>query len=343
MDKVERAVDDIRRKWVPDGRLGVFEVSITRNEASAQKVGAQHAVPLLTGVTSVRDARDALRRLATDAGLVERVELIPGEEVAPAAIVTAALAPLVAEPRVSAARVSEALHGESLDVLERREEWLRVRAPDGYVAWVNAGYVATGPADWADDWRERATARSMSADIVTAEGRRRLPTGARVAFRRGVVELADGQRGAVAAGSVRREQELRVEARHLALPELAQKWYSGAPYLWGGRTEWGIDCSGLAQAVYGARGIRLPRDSDQQFGQGQEVPISADGAGYESGDLLFFAERGRVSHVALWAGAGRIVHAALSRGGVGGDHLFGSEPRMVRLRDGLVGVRRFGG
>ena len=96
------------------------------------------------------------------------------------------------------------------------------------------------------------------------------------------------------------------------------------------------------QAVYAARGIKLPRDSDQQFGQGQEIVVATDGAGYEAGDLLFFAERGRVSHVALWAGAGRIVHSALWRGGVGGDHLFGDEPRLVRLLANLVGVRRLG-
>ena len=46
------------------------------------------------------------------------------------------------------------------------------------------------------------------------------------------------------------------------------------------------------------------------------------------------------AYVALWAGAGRIVHSALGRGGVGGDHLFGDEPRMVRMRENLVGVRR---
>src|SRR2546423_13546374 len=105
MDKVERAVDDIRRKWVPDGRLGVFEVSLLPKG--------------VTGVTSSREARDALRRLAADGGMVDQVELIPDEDIAPAGVVTAAIAPLLAEPRVSAARASEVLHGESLDVLER--------------------------------------------------------------------------------------------------------------------------------------------------------------------------------------------------------------------------------
>jgi len=326
MDKLERAVDDIRRKWVPDARLGVFEVAVSN---------------VLTGATSDRSALDALRRLASDAGLAEEIRLLPGSAEDTAAVVTAALAPLLGATRLDSARVSEALHGEALDVLDRQGEWLRVRAPDAYVGWMHSGYVATGPAEWARDWTERATARGLGAELQTDGGRRRLPLGARLALRRdGTVELADGVTGRVAGGEVRPESELRVESRHLALPELAQRWYAGAPYLWGGRSEWGIDCSGLTQAVYAARGIQLLRDSDQQFGQGREVAQSRDGAGYEAGDLLFFTERGRVSHVALWAGVGSIVHSALSRGGVGVDDLFGDEPRMVTLRANLVGVRR---
>ena len=73
---------------------------------------------------------------------------------------------------------------------------------------------------------------------------------------------------------------------------------------------------------------------------GREVAIDPAGSGYEAGDLLCFVDGGRISHVALWAGAGRIVHAALSRGGVASDDLLGETPGAKRLRDFLVAVRR---
>src|SRR5436853_731787 len=334
-ERLERDVADVARKWVPDPRLGVLEVSVEPQR--------------LAGCTTSREALTALRRIAADAGRAADIRLLPDASVRdePAALVTAAVAPLLREPRVAADRVSEALHGEPLALLERREEggvWLRVRAGDGYHAWTHAGYLAAGSTAWAEDWTTRATGRSLGAELRFEDQRLRLAVGARVALRRnGQVETADGRVWNVHSGMVRPESELRAEARLLAPPEWALRWFSGAPYLWGGRTEWGIDCSALVQAVYAARGIKLPRDSDQQFSQGQEIAMATDGGGYEAGDLLFFAERGRVSHVALWAGAGRIVHSALSRGGVASDHLFGDEPRMKRLRENLVGVRRFGG
>src|SRR5439155_352248 len=79
------------------------------------------------------------------------------------------------EPRLSADRVSEALHREILAVLERRDDaWLRVRAGDGYHAWIHSGYVALGTAAWADDWAGRATLRSLGAELRCEDARFRL-------------------------------------------------------------------------------------------------------------------------------------------------------------------------
>lgn len=329
-DRLERDVADVARKWTPDLRAAVFEVTVEPQR--------------LVGCTTSREALAALRGLAAAAGRAADVRLLPdasvGEE--PRAVVTAAVAPLLRDPRISADRVSEGLQGEPLELLERRDRvWLRVRAGDGYHAWTHAGYVATGPDQWGDDWCARATAWSLGAELRLEDQRFRLAVGARVALRRGgQVETADGRTWNVSAGVVRTDAELRAEARLLAPPEWALRWFSGAPYAWGGRTEWGIDCSGLVQATYAARGVALPRDSDQQSLAGREVAIDSTGSGYEAGDVLCFADGHRVSHVALWAGAGRIVHSALSRGGVASDDLMADAPGAKRLRDFLVAVRR---
>ena len=86
----------------------------------------------------------------------------------------------------------------------------------------------------------------------------------------------------------------------------------GTPYLWGGKTSEGIDCSGLVQFSFAAAGVHLPRDSYQQFYFGRLTATRWHMAGLRRGDTLYFlGEEGKIRHTALYLGDDRYLQAVL--------------------------------
>ncbi|HJR18001.1 MAG TPA: NlpC/P60 family protein [Gemmatimonadales bacterium] len=256
----------------------------------------------------------------------------------PAAIARAAIAPLLAEPKVRSEQVSQLVLGETAAITDRSGEWRRVCThADDYDGWINSGYLCEVDDALADEWRSRASGWSEGATIRIGVAQQRLPLRARVAFDGVAVSLPDGRRGRVTTGSVRTMSEVRAAARGKAPERWALEQFEGSPYQWGGVTPWGVDCSGLVQTTFAARGVALPRDSAQQVFHGAGISIEA----MKPGDLLFFSGESSsgITHVAFVGEADTLVHSTLACGGMLVEPWLPGT-RAGALRQRLVAVRR---
>jgi cell wall-associated NlpC family hydrolase len=253
-------------------------------------------------------------------------------------IARSAIAPLLAQPSLRAEQVSQLVLGETGQVLEAAKEWRRIRGDlDGYEGWVHFGYVIETDPAGASQWSRDAVGWSFGATLRAAGQRLRMPLRARAPLEGSRVRLPDGRIADLERGDVLPAADAAAGARGTAPERWALEHFQGAPYEWGGVTPWGVDCSGLVQTTFAARGTVLPRDAALQLGRGAEVPLD----GRRPGDLLFFrGESGNgVTHVAFSAEGDGLIHSTVSCGGVVAEP-WHPGTRAASLREKLVAVRR---
>lgn len=243
--------------------------------------------------------------------------------------VGAAVAPVLREARVSSEQLSQVLFGHELSVLDRALPWLRVRTADGYEGWLHQGYVEVNGLH-ENEWRDARL--SLGCTVLLPGGTiLPLPLGALVPHALGV---ESGE--ALTPG----ERAQRFPGDAAVIARTARESYAGTPYLWGGVSPWGADCSGFVQNVFALHGVALPRDSSQQAAAG--LPTSEDPLLLGAAELLFFSDRNddRITHVAVALGAGHIAHCALGRGGHRVEDLRISDPYVRALLDRFRFARR---
>ncbi|HXB56183.1 MAG TPA: C40 family peptidase [Vicinamibacteria bacterium] len=219
--------------------------------------------------------------------------------------------------------VSQAVIGQVVAVSATEADFARIETPDHYPGWIRQAALLSYPGPAVPRYGTRGTLGEVVSlvaniyrepSVTSARPMSQAPLGARLevaptpekdGWHR--LRLPNGEGGFIQAGDIRLREagaptprgspaELVATARRLL----------GLPYLWGGMTPWGLDCSGLVSLVYHAHGVTLPRDADLQFEdpRAQVVPRKH----LRPGDLLFFG-KAKVTHVGLYVGGGRFINA----------------------------------
>lgn len=214
--------------------------------------------------------------------------------------IVSAIADLRRSPEHDAPIDTQALLGECVTLYEEEEGWGWVQlARDGYVGYVSSGVLAEGPPRASHRVAVNRTFvypwRDMKLPVLEA-----FPLGALVAVREvshGFAQIAD-------AGYVFAHHLVPIDAKSSDFVAVAERLLH-APYLWGGKTSLGIDCSGLVQLSLGEAGILAPRDTDlQEKALGLDLAFDEGLAGLRRGDLVFW--RG---HVGIMRDAATLLHA----------------------------------
>jgi cell wall-associated NlpC family hydrolase len=251
----------------------------------------------------------------------------PAETPPRAAVIVAAVADMYSRASAEADVVSQAVLGTNVKILAAEkapagEAWYKVETPDTYTGFVTAASLRTlpeGGRPYASSGRVFEVTSLFANVYATADVTERKPLlasplGTRlevgpIAKRWGQTTLPDGRTGWVQDGDGMLVDAAAPRPRLAAegLVSLAKK-FLGLPYLWGGTSSYGLDCSGFVQLVYRLGGIDILRDADIQFeGSGLlPVPPGEEGAA----DLVFFGRvKGKITHVGMMIDGESFIHA----------------------------------
>ncbi len=202
--------------------------------------------------------------------------------------------------------VTQLLFGEMVEILEKKGSWAKIRcAWDNYLGWVDAKQIKPiTPSEFNLFQKKRTCSLELVQPVIAEDHYLPVVMGSDLPNYDGLRFSFNGNFFSFSGQVISPD---RLSQNTELLIKIARR-YLYAPYLWGGRSPLGIDCSGFTQMTYKLIGINLPRDTFEQVEQGEAIDFIEQ---TQDGDLAFFENRkGRIAHTGIIIYPGQIIHAS---------------------------------
>ncbi|MCF6270087.1 MAG: C40 family peptidase [Melioribacteraceae bacterium] len=323
MKKLQTIIDEIKSEYIPDKRVALFDVSIKKSESALKLVGLTTEpyikMELIKRIESAKiDIQDSIVTLPSE----KRKGKVFG-------IINNSVANLRGNPRHSAELVTQAILGTPVKVFKKKDGFYLIQTPDKYISWVDSDGIKTIEKEQYRAWynsdkiiytneygfsySETNENSERISDLVIGNILEKLSEEGEFAK----VKYPDGREAFV----LKSESQNYNEWLKNALPTKENiietaKIFMGNPYLWGGTSAKGMDCSGFTKTVFFLNGVMLDRDASQQVKDGILVDTENGFENLEKGDLLFFGKkvkdgkRERITHVGIYIDNLEFIHEA---------------------------------
>lgn len=344
---------EVKKTFASDLRVAIFDVK-----------GIKHGKELLLkGETSIPSAKTHLLKKFSEQNMkiTDSISLLPDIQMKKKfAVVRLSVCNIRTKPQHSAEMATQAILGTPLKLFKNTDEWSQVQTPDNYIGWVDNSGIEIMPEENFAKWLEMQKVISVTPTGSIQEspdpGARPVSdfVGGSILGLKGesdndkfwIVTFPDNRIGYAEKSSFRRLEDFVEMSRFISGDDIVNSSYQflGAPYLWGGTSSKGMDCSGFTKTVYFLNGMIIPRDASQQVMTGDTVIIDPEYSNFQPADLLFFGNKRndnteRITHVALYLGDGKFIH---SSGNVKVESLFKTDADYNDFRAiSLLQVRRY--
>ena len=318
--QVQTIIDQVKQEYCPDRRISVFDII---SKIDGKKIVLTGEVLDPAGKDELLAKMKEVRGYTVEDNIVVLSDATAQET--PFGVVRISVAQLRREPRVTAEMISQAIMGGEIRVLKAGTGgFYYCQMEDDYLGWLKSSSMATGDKDFLQQWRKKnkLVVTTLFAQVWESREDGANPVSDLVMLNKIIlvraypgwceVELPDGRKGFVNANQVTEEKAFakKYPATAEAIIKTGKQMI-GNPYVWGGTSVKGFDCSGFTQTVYKHHGIQLPRDANMQVKMGREVSMEKDLKELQPADLLFFGSSiSRISHVGMYLGDGRYIHCS---------------------------------